>query len=146
MWRGWNRAGPCGAPGTNPFCVPAFLFMLSRLVVSDFATLWTVARQASMSMGILQARILEWVAISSSRQSSQHRDQTWVSWIAGRLFTLWATGEGWVPKGRFRQLPITEGRGRWGKGGAAKKQECSLGGQGPGSPPRGTHSNVSLAL
>ena len=37
--------------------------------------------------GIFQARILEWVAISSSRGSSQPRDQTWVSCIAGRFFT-----------------------------------------------------------
>ena len=41
--------------------------------------------------GILQARILEWVAISFSRGSSQPRDQTLASWIAGRLFTIWAT-------------------------------------------------------
>ena len=41
--------------------------------------------------GILQARILEWVAISSSRGSSQPRDQTWVSHIAGSFFTIWAT-------------------------------------------------------
>ena len=33
--------------------------------------------------GILQARILEWVAISFSRGSPQPRDQTWVSFIAG---------------------------------------------------------------
>ena len=38
--------------------------------------------------GILQARILEWVAISFSRGSSQPRDQTWVSCIAGRCFIL----------------------------------------------------------
>ena len=38
--------------------------MLSHLVVCDFATPWTVARQ---SMGILQARILEWVAMPSFR-------------------------------------------------------------------------------
>ena len=31
---------------------------------------------------IFQARILEWVAMPSSRGSSQHRDRTWVSWIA----------------------------------------------------------------
>ena len=43
--------------------------------------------------GILQARILEWVAISFSRGSSQPRDQTWVCRIAGRRFTLWATRE-----------------------------------------------------
>ena len=42
---------------------------LSR--VRLFATPWTVACQASLSMGILQARILEWVAIPFSRGSSQ---------------------------------------------------------------------------
>ena len=41
--------------------------------------------------GILQARILEWVAISFSRGSSWPRDQTQVSRIAGRHFNLWAT-------------------------------------------------------
>ena len=44
--------------------------------------------------GILQARILEWVAISFSRGSSQPRNQTQVSHIAGRHFTLQATREG----------------------------------------------------
>ena len=38
--------------------------------------------------GILQARILDWVAIPFSRGSSQPRDQIWVSRIAGRLFTV----------------------------------------------------------
>ena len=37
--------------------------------------------------GILQARVLERVAVPSSRGSSQSRDQTWVSCIAGRFFT-----------------------------------------------------------
>ena len=41
--------------------------------------------------GILQARILEWVAFPFSRGSSQTRDQTQVSCIAGRFFTSWAT-------------------------------------------------------
>ena len=41
--------------------------------------------------GILQARILEWVAISFSKGSSQPRDRTWVSRIGGRCFNLWAT-------------------------------------------------------
>ena len=40
--------------------------------------------------GILQARILEWVAISFSRGSSQPRDWTQVSRIASRCFNLWA--------------------------------------------------------
>ena len=43
--------------------------------------------------GILQARILEWVAVPFSRGYSQHRDQTQVSHIAGRFFTIWATKE-----------------------------------------------------
>ena len=51
---------------------------------------WSVARQAPLSMGILQARILEWLAMPSSRVSSQPRDQTQVSCIAGRFFTIWA--------------------------------------------------------
>ena len=38
--------------------------------------------------GILQARILEWVAISFSRESSQLRDQTQFSQIVGRHFTI----------------------------------------------------------
>ena len=42
------------------------------------ATPWTVTRQAPLSMGILQARILEWVAMPSSRVSFQPRDQTQV--------------------------------------------------------------------
>ena len=44
--------------------------------------------------GILQARILEWIAFPFSRGSSQPRDQTQVSRIAGGFFTSWATREG----------------------------------------------------
>ena len=43
--------------------------------------------------GILQARILEWIAIPFSRGSFWPRDLTWVSCIAGRSFTIWATGK-----------------------------------------------------
>ena len=60
---------------------------------SLFLTLWTVARKAPLSMGILKARILEWVAMPSFRGSSQPRDWTQVSHIAGGLFTIWATRE-----------------------------------------------------
>ena len=61
--------------------------------VQLFATPWTVTHQAPLSMGILQARILEWVAMPFSRGSSQPRDQTQVSHIASRYFTTWATRE-----------------------------------------------------
>ena len=43
--------------------------------------------------GILQARMLEWVAIPFSKGSSWPRDQILVSCIAGRFFTVWATRE-----------------------------------------------------
>ena len=54
-----------------------------------FATPWTVAHQAPLSLVILQARILEWVAMPTSRGSSQPRDQTQDSCIAGGVFTIW---------------------------------------------------------
>ena len=47
--------------------------------------------------GILQARILEWVASPFSRGSSQPRDRTWVSYIVGRFFIIWASSEWWGP-------------------------------------------------
>ena len=43
--------------------------------------------------GILQARILQWVAMPSSRRSSQPRDWPQVSLIAGGFFTFWASRE-----------------------------------------------------
>ena len=66
--------------------------------VQLFATLWTVACQASLSVGIFQARILEWVAMPSSRGSSRPRDRTQVSCIAGGFFTSWATREALMMK------------------------------------------------
>ena len=47
----------------------------------------------SFAHGLLQARILEWVPMPFSRRSSQPRDQSQVSHIAGRFFTVWATRE-----------------------------------------------------
>ena len=47
---------------------------------------WTVALQAPLSMGILQARIWEWRAMPSSRGSSQPDDRTYVSCFAGSFF------------------------------------------------------------
>ena len=59
-------------------------------------TVWTIGRQAPLSLRIFQARILEWVAMLSSRGSSQPRDQTTLSCFAGRFFTVWATSSLWV--------------------------------------------------
>ena len=46
--------------------------------------------------GILQARILEWVAFPFPKGSSQPRDRTQVSCTAGRFFTSWAIEEAWL--------------------------------------------------
>ena len=88
--------------------------------------------------GILQASILEWVAIPFSRGSSQPRNQTRVSCFTGRFFTIWVTWEAdtstlqayshhtinillakasWIPvqHQEFRKyiLPSMRGRGLW---------------------------------
>ena len=60
----------------------------SHSVVSD--SLWSHGHTIH---GILQARILEWLAFPFSLGSSQPRDQTQVSCIAGVFFTIWATRE-----------------------------------------------------
>ena len=56
------------------------------LVVSDSCNPMVCILPGSSVHGILQAKILEWVAISFSRGSSQPRDQTQASHIAGRFF------------------------------------------------------------
>ena len=66
------------------------------LVTQSCLTLWDCrdwGPPGSSVLGILQARILEWVAIFFSRGSSWPRDWTRVSCIAGRLFTIWTTRE-----------------------------------------------------
>ena len=70
--------------------------------------------------GILQARILEWVAFPFSRGSSQPRDQTQVSRIAGGFFITWATRESLnsrSPWFYFRLLPRPK---------QAQKPECPI--------------------
>ena len=47
----------------------------------------------SSVLGISQTRILEWVAFPFSRRSSQPRERTQVSHIAGRIFTVWVAKE-----------------------------------------------------
>ena len=60
---------------------------ISRSIMSDsFVIPWTVSCQVPCPW-VLQARILEWVAVPFSRGSSWPRDGTQVSWIAGRFFT-----------------------------------------------------------
>ena len=56
--------------------------VLSCSVVSNSATPWTVAHQAPLLTRILQARILQWAAISSIRGSSRPSDRAHVSYVS----------------------------------------------------------------
>ena len=68
------------------FTVECYARLLSH--VQLFATPWTVAHQAPLPTGILQATVLEWVVMSSCRGSSQPSDQTQVSTMqAGSLLS-----------------------------------------------------------
>ena len=58
--------------------------------MSSCWTPWTASPLGSPVHGILQARILEWVAISFSWGSFQPRNRAWVYRVAGRFFTSWA--------------------------------------------------------
>ena len=76
----------------NKHCkVGLTLKSLSR--VQLFVTPMDYSPPGSSVSGILQARILEWVAIFFSRGSSRPRDWTHVSYIAGRFFTTEMPGE-----------------------------------------------------
>ena len=68
------------------------LLLFSRYIVSDsFVTPWTAAW--APVYGISQARLLEWVAISSSRESSWPKDRTSVSCIGRQILYHWASRE-----------------------------------------------------
>ena len=72
------------------FSKKKMLYILSQ-VAQSYLTLcdpMDFSLTGSSIHGIFQARILEWVAISFSRGTSQPRDRTWVSRIVGRRFTI----------------------------------------------------------
>ena len=86
---------------TSPSQGPSQCVLSCFSRVGLFATPRTVAHQAPLSIGILQARILEWVAMRTSRGSSQPRDGTCVSYVsvrAGKFFFTSATWEA-LPRG-----------------------------------------------
>ena len=69
-------------------CIHPYAVLLLCLIAQSYPTLCSpmdCTHQAPLSMGILQARILEWVAMSSSRGSSQSTDQTQVALEANSL-------------------------------------------------------------
>ena len=67
-------------------CVLCCAWSLSH--VQLLVTPWTIAHQAPLSMGILQATVLEWVVMPSSGGSSQPTHCTQVSHVAGRFFSV----------------------------------------------------------
>ena len=89
--------------------------VVSLSCVRLFATPWTVACQAPLSLGILQARILEWIAMPSSRGSSQPRDRTQVSCIAGKFFIIWVTSKLLLNSHKMKSLKTQVGHStpRW---------------------------------
>ena len=66
---------------------------VSHSVMSDSMRPMDCSPPGFYAYGILQARILGWVAIPFLRGSSPSRDRTWVSCTEGRLFTIWTTRE-----------------------------------------------------
>ena len=81
---------------TEPACSTWESVYLRVLVAQSCSTLcdpMDCSLPDSSVHGILQAGILDWVAIPSPGESSQPRDQTQVSCIMGRFFTIWATRE-----------------------------------------------------
>ena len=107
MWETWVRSlgweDPLEKGKATHSIILAWRIPLSLhyciVVVQSLSRVWllatpsTAAHQAPLSMGILQARILEWISYPFSRGSSQPRDWTQVSCIAGRFFTPWVTRE-----------------------------------------------------
>ena len=77
-------------------------------VVSNSATLWTGPPDSSVH-GSLQARILDYVAMPSSRGSSQSRDETQVSCLTGRFFTTNTTWE--APKELIGEAHLRRSQG-----------------------------------
>ena len=80
-----------------------------------FATPSTGNLPGSSVHGILQARLLEWVAISFSRGSSWLRNWTQISYIADRFFTDWATREALKIDNTFWRFTLSDIHRKWWK-------------------------------
>ena len=76
-----------------PSCLSFLICTLSKRKWKSLSHIWLCNCMDYTVPGILQARILDWVAFPFSRGSSQLRDRTQVSHIAGGCFTSWATRE-----------------------------------------------------
>ena len=79
----------------NIFCKKSVLCLVAQSCPTVYDPM-DCSPPGSSVHGILQAGILEWVAMPSARGSSQPRDGSQVSCIAGGFFTIWATRESLV--------------------------------------------------
>ena len=100
-------------------CNCSLLLFGHEVVSESFATPWTAARQAPLSIGILQARTLEWVAISSSVGCSQPRDCTLISyascigrWVLAPLAPTLVNRQNWSPVNNTKVMVAFEGCSR----------------------------------
>ena len=99
FWSGRRPPYPIPARGNVKRCFSVCLYVCMCVCVLVAQLCLTLCDSMDCSSPgsyvhrILQARILEWVAIPFSRAASQPRDGTWVSHIEGRFFTGWATRE-----------------------------------------------------
>ena len=66
---------------------------VNHSVMPDSLHPWTIACHAPLSRGFLRQEHWSGLWSPSSGESSQRRDRTWVSCIAGSFFTIWATGK-----------------------------------------------------
>ena len=98
-----NAPGPC-----HWLRVPGGLCVLVAQKCPTLCSPIDCSLPGSSVSGIFQARILEWVAIPFSRGSSWPRDQTQVSCVAGRFFTIWATREA-LPGGVVARIQQSHG-------------------------------------
>ena len=94
QWKLWNLFFQAAlAFSTHNNLNPHVCLYNSHAVMSDSLRPMNCSLLDSSVHEIHQARILEWVAMPSSRGSSWSRDQTWVSCIAVKFFTNWATSK-----------------------------------------------------
>ena len=99
--RRWNAWGAIALPYKDY----SMDFKWSRSVMSDSLQ---PHGPGSSTHGIFQVRVLEWVAISFSTGSSQPRDRTWVSHVAGWCVTSWTTREATWREVRVSRLTAEE--------------------------------------
>ena len=106
-WKEKRKKKPCTCYTDN--CQTSGIWVITNLRVKILVTLscptlcdpMDCSLSGSSVCGILQARILEWVAISFSRRSSRPRDWTQISCAAGGFFTIWATKQAQLPTSRW---------------------------------------------